>query len=63
MNRVMKQYQGKEIHMVLDNLPTHAFWLNQIEIWFSILAGKSLKGGSFGSVPELVAHIDRFSAS
>jgi hypothetical protein len=26
------------------------------------LAGKSLKGGSFGSVRELVQHIDRFIA-
>src|SRR6202051_5205109 len=40
--------------------PTHTSWLNQIEIWFSILAGKSLKGASFGSVAELVAHIDSF---
>ena len=84
MNRVVKQYQGKEIHVVLDNLsthkpkrdlwlarhphvhfhytPTHTSWLNQIEIWFSILSGKSLKGGSFGSVPELIAHIDTFIA-
>ena len=43
--------------------PTHASWLNQIEIWFSILSGKSLHGGSFGSVEELMAHIDSFIAS
>jgi hypothetical protein len=42
--------------------PTHTSWLNQIEIWFSILSGKSLKGGSFGSVPELIAHIEAFIA-
>jgi len=34
--------------------------LNQIEIWFSVLSGKSLKGGSFGSVDELIAHISNF---
>jgi transposase len=34
----------------LHYTPTHASWLNQIEIWFSILAAKSLKGGSFRSV-------------
>jgi hypothetical protein len=34
--------------------------LNQIEIWFSILAGQSLNGASFESVPELVAHIESF---
>ena len=43
--------------------PTHSSWLNQIEIWFSILAGQSLKGASFRSVSELVAHIDSFIAS
>ena len=32
--------------------PTHTSWLNQIEIWFSILSGKSLKGGSFGACPN-----------
>ena len=47
----------------LHYTPTHASWLNQIEVWFSILAGKSLKGGSFSSVCELVAHIDSFIAS
>jgi len=29
--------------------PTHASWLSQIEIWFSILARKSLEGASFRS--------------
>ncbi len=43
--------------------PTHTSWLNQIEIWFSILSAKSLKGGSFASVPELQDHIDSFIAS
>ena len=84
MNRIVKQHEGKEIHVILDNLsthkpkrdmwlkrhpnvhfhytPTHASWLNQIEIWFSILARQSLQGSSFGSVQELVAHIDSFIA-
>jgi transposase len=47
----------------LHYTPTHASWLNQIEVWISILASKSLKGGSFGSVRELVDHIDSFIAS
>lgn len=42
--------------------PTHSSWLNQIEIWFSILTGKSLKGASFRSVPALIAHIQSFIA-
>jgi len=34
-------------------LPLHAdpsLWLNLVEIWFSILEGKSLRGTSFNSV-------------
>jgi len=30
--------------------PTSASWLNQVEIWFSILQGQSLSGTSFTSV-------------
>ena len=30
--------------------PTHASWLNQVEIWFSILARSTLEGASFTSV-------------
>ena len=40
--------------------PTHASWLNQIAVWFSILARSALKGASFNSVAELRDAIDRF---
>lgn len=40
--------------------PTRASWLNQVEVWFSILEGKSLQGASFNSVRELRKHIDAF---
>ena len=40
--------------------PTRASWLNQVEIWFSILEGKSLHGASFNSVAELREQIDAF---
>ena len=43
--------------------PTHTSWLNQIEIWFSILSGQSLKGASFTSVDELMHHINSFIAA
>jgi transposase len=42
--------------------PTGASWLNQVECWFSILAGQSLHGASFTSVAELREHIDAFIA-
>ena len=40
--------------------PTHASWLNQVEIWLSILASQSLKGASFGDVTHLISHINNF---
>ena len=40
--------------------PTHASWLNQIEVWFSILSRSALRGASFHSVAELREAIDRF---
>jgi putative transposase len=34
-------------------LPTHASWLNQVEIWFSRLQREVLRRGSFSSLPDL----------
>ncbi len=42
--------------------PKHASWLNQIEIWFSILARKLLRRGSFTSQEDLKERIERFIA-
>src|ERR1700730_7651233 len=39
---------------------TRASWLNQVEIWFSILQGQSLCDESFTSVKQLREHIDDF---
>jgi transposase len=40
--------------------PKHASWLNQIEIWFSILARKLLRRGDFASQQILRANIEQF---
>jgi len=40
--------------------PTHASWLNQIEIWFSILSRQALRGANFTSVAQLRHAIDEF---
>ena len=40
--------------------PKHTSWLNQIELWFSILARKLLKRDSFASVEELHQRILEF---
>lgn len=74
MNRIVAQHEGKDIHVIVDNLsthkpkrdmwlkrhpnvrfhytPTHASWLNQIEIWFSILAAspsRALRSATCGN--------------
>jgi transposase len=43
--------------------PTSASWLNQVETWFSILSRQAIRRGSFGSLKELVAMIDAFTAA
>jgi transposase len=40
--------------------PKHASWLNQIEIWFSILVRKLLKRASFSSIDDLRQRILNF---
>jgi len=42
--------------------PRHASWLNQIEIWFSILVRKVIRRGNFRSTDELKARIEAFIA-
>jgi len=40
--------------------PKHASWMNQVEIWFSILARKLLKNGSFVSKEHLRKKVMQF---
>lgn len=42
------------------HLPTGASWLNQIELYFSVLSRKALAGESFASVSSLRDRIDGF---
>ena len=46
--------------VVFHYTPKHSSWLNQIEIWLSILVRKLLKRGSFVSVEELEAKVLAF---
>ena len=41
--------EGAHFHFT----PTRSSWLNQVEIWFSILQGQSLTGASFTAVEQL----------
>ncbi len=46
--------------IVFHYTPNHASWMNQIEIWFSILVRKLLKRGNFTSVDNLAASVLAF---
>ena len=46
--------------VVFHYTPVHASWLNQIEIWLSILVRKVIKRGSFTSVEDLEAKVLAF---
>jgi hypothetical protein len=45
----------------LIHLPVHASWLNQIEIYFSIVQRKALTPNDFATLPELARHLLDFA--
>jgi hypothetical protein len=55
-NRWLTRHKNVHFHFT----PTHASWLNQVEIWFSILVRRTLAGASFTSVRQLRTAIDAF---
>ena len=57
-----KFLSNREHKIVFNYTPKHCSWLNQIEIWFSILMRKLLKRSSFNSIGDLAANILDFVA-
>ncbi len=55
-DRWIKRHLNVHLHFT----PTHASWLNQVEIWFSLLSRYALKNASFTSIRELRQAIDDF---
>ena len=56
-------FLAKTTHrIVFHYTPKHASWMNQIEMWFSILMRKLLKRASFTSVEDLEAKVGDFIA-
>lgn len=57
--KVIKWFaRHKRFH--LHYTPTSASWMNQVEIWFSILQTKTIKRGVFKSVKDLIQKIENF---
>jgi transposase len=56
------QWLARHKNVRFHYTPTHASWLNQIEIWFSILKRQALQGANFVSPQDVRNAIDRFIA-
>jgi len=46
--------------IVFHYTPRHASWMNQVELWLSILVRKLLRRGSFASIELLEAKVEEF---
>ncbi len=55
-DRWLQRHKNVHFHYT----PTHASWLNQIEVWFSKLSRDALRGASFTSPEQLRQAIDRY---
>ena len=49
-----------EHRLVFHYTPKHASWMNQVEIWFSILVRKVIRRGNFSSVEDLATKVLAF---
>ena len=57
---LVRQWLQKRPRYHLHFTPTHASWLNQIELWFSIVRRKALTPNDFGSLEELTGRLLAF---
>jgi transposase len=57
------RWLARHANVTFHFTPNYASWLNQVEIWFSILSGAALKGASFTSPDQLRQAIDDFVAA
>jgi len=54
------RWLARHPHVHFHFTPTHASWLNQIEVWFSLLSRGALRGASFVSITQLRRAMDDF---
>ena len=55
-----RRLQGKFPNLVLIHLPVHASWLNQIEIYFSIVQRKVLSPNDFTALDAVIDRLNSF---
>jgi putative transposase len=59
-SRKTRDWLSRQKRLHLHYTPTHASWLNQIEIWFGILSRRIIRRGIFRSKQELIEKIVSF---
>ena len=60
--RSVQRLQAKYPHIVPVHAPVHASWLNQIEIYFSIVQRKALSPNDFASLKQVEERLLGFQA-
>ncbi|MGQ9919733.1 MAG: transposase, partial [Desulfobacca sp.] len=53
----VREWAAKRRHLKLHFTPTHAFWLNQVEIWCGIFTRDVIRGGIWHAKRELSEQI------
>jgi transposase len=56
----VRQWLAANPRVVVHFTPTHASWMNLVEVWFSIIERQAIHRGTFGSVRDLNAKIRAF---
>lgn len=57
---LVADFVAEHPHVHLHYTPTHASWLNQVELFFSILERRLQRRGEFASVDELAERVIAF---
>jgi transposase len=60
-DRAAEELQARHPRIVIVHTPTYASWLNQIEIYFSIIQRKVLKPNDYSSLEQLEAALQAFA--
>ncbi len=56
-HKAVKGWLAANPRVICHFTPTHASWMNLVEVWFSLIERQAIHRGSYGSVKELNAKI------
>ena len=59
-SRLVTEWLDSHPDVVFHFTPSHASWLNQVELWFSILSRQALQRGDFDSKEDLARKLIEF---